>query len=107
MTLSGLRENEQGARHMSGIPPPRGAVPGMGDDGRVANMRGRQTVWDMVLSMAAIGAVVAGVYFFLPHNEGDPVKTVSYTVELGQARRSAPSRSPPRWASARTGAPPR
>jgi hypothetical protein len=53
-------------------------------------MRGRQTVRDLVLSMAVIGVVVAVIYIFVPHSEGDPVKTVSYSVELGQARRDAP-----------------
>lgn len=53
-------------------------------------MRGKQTVRDMVLSMVAIGVVVSGIYLFVPHSEGDPVKTVGYTVELGQARRDAP-----------------
>jgi hypothetical protein len=63
----------------------------MGDHGVVANKRGRQTVWDMVLSMAAIGVVVAVIYLFVPHDENhDPVRTVSYTVELDQARRDAP-----------------
>jgi hypothetical protein len=63
----------------------------MGDHGVVANKRGRQTVWDMVLSMAAIGVVVAVIYVFVPHDGNhDPVRTVSYTVELDQARRDAP-----------------
>ncbi|MGW7002643.1 DUF4245 domain-containing protein [Streptomyces sp. NPDC054933] len=53
-------------------------------------MRGKQTVRDMVLSIAVIGVLVAGIYVFVPHTEGDPVKTVSYEVELGQARRVAP-----------------
>lgn len=62
----------------------------MGDDRGVANMRGKQTVRDMVLSIAVIGVLVAGIYVFVPHSGGDPVKTVSYQVELGQARRAAP-----------------
>ncbi|AEW96273.1 MULTISPECIES: DUF4245 domain-containing protein [Streptomycetaceae] len=53
-------------------------------------MRGKQTVRDMVLSLAAIGVVVAAIYLFVPHSGEDPVKTVSYNVELGQARRAAP-----------------
>ncbi|MFI1398331.1 DUF4245 domain-containing protein [Streptomyces sp. NPDC020681] len=54
-------------------------------------MRGRQTVRDMVLSMAVIGAVVAVIYMFIPHNEkADPVKAVDYRVELLTARRAAP-----------------
>lgn len=54
-------------------------------------MRGKQTVRDMVLSMGAIGAVVAGVYVFIPHDDShDPIKRVDYTVELTTARRAAP-----------------
>lgn len=55
-------------------------------------MRGRQTVRDMVLSMAAIGAVVAGIYvLFIPHDDtADPLKPVDYRVELLTARRAAP-----------------
>ncbi|WP_269853894.1 DUF4245 domain-containing protein [Streptomyces sp. RPT161] len=53
-------------------------------------MRGKQTVRDMVLSIAVIGVLVAGIYVFVPHSGGNPVKTVSYQVELGQARRAAP-----------------
>ncbi len=67
-------------------------VPAMGDDRGVASMRGRQTVRDMVLSLAVIGAIVAVIYLFIPHGGegGDPVKQVGYSVELGQARRAAP-----------------
>ncbi|MGP4003065.1 DUF4245 domain-containing protein [Streptomyces sp. 8N706] len=54
-------------------------------------MRGTQTVRDMVLSMAVIGIVVAAIYVFVPHDESqDPVKPVSYRVELDTARRAAP-----------------
>jgi Protein of unknown function (DUF4245) len=55
-------------------------------------MRGKQTVRDMVLSVAVIGVVVAGIYLFVPHSASGsgPVQTVSYRVELGQARRAAP-----------------
>ncbi|GAA2494527.1 DUF4245 domain-containing protein [Streptomyces thermolineatus] len=53
-------------------------------------MRGKQTVRDMVLSMAAIGLLAGGIYLFIPHTEDDPVKPVDYRVELGQARRAAP-----------------
>ncbi|MFD5782964.1 DUF4245 domain-containing protein [Streptomyces sp. NPDC126933] len=57
----------------------------------MAGMRGRQTVRDMFLSMAVIGAVVAGIYVFIPHDENaDPVKAVDYRVELVTARRAAP-----------------
>ncbi|MBY8884082.1 DUF4245 domain-containing protein [Streptomyces sp. PTM05] len=53
-------------------------------------MRGKQTVRDMMLSILVMGVVVAGLYIFLPHGGTDPVKTVSYNVELGQARHAAP-----------------
>ncbi|MEU6081488.1 DUF4245 domain-containing protein [Streptomyces sp. NPDC047108] len=54
-------------------------------------MRGTQTVRDMVLSMAVIGVVVAGIYLFIPHDPSkDPVKRISYQVELDTARRAAP-----------------
>lgn len=63
----------------------------MGDDRRVANKRGNQTVRDLVLSMIVIGAVVAVIYVFIPHDsDADPVKPIGYQVELGQARRDAP-----------------
>lgn len=46
---------------------------------------------DLVLSMAVIGVVVAGIYVFIPHDEkADPVKAVDYRVELVTARRAAP-----------------
>ncbi|MDN3055950.1 MULTISPECIES: DUF4245 domain-containing protein [Streptomyces] len=57
-------------------------------------MRGKETIRDMVLSLAAIGVVVAAIYLFgIPHDEGakgDGVKTVDYRVELDTARRAAP-----------------
>ncbi|MFI9047592.1 DUF4245 domain-containing protein [Streptomyces sp. NPDC053427] len=58
-------------------------------------MRGRQTVRDMVLSLAVIGVVVAAVYLFIPHDdsrsaENQAVKTVDYRVEVATARRAAP-----------------
>ncbi|WP_110943846.1 DUF4245 domain-containing protein [Streptomyces niger] len=58
-------------------------------------MRGKQTVRDMVLSMAVIGIVVAAIYLFIPHDdsksaEQTAVKTVGYRVELATARRAAP-----------------
>ncbi|WSZ00294.1 DUF4245 domain-containing protein [Streptomyces sp. NBC_00872] len=57
----------------------------------MAGMRGRQTVRDMFLSMAAIGLVVAGIYVFIPHDDtAVPVKAVDYRVELLTARRAAP-----------------
>lgn len=46
---------------------------------------------DMVLSMAVIGAVVAVIYMFIPHDDkAAPVKAVDYRVELLTARRAAP-----------------
>ncbi|MDI5970013.1 DUF4245 domain-containing protein [Streptomyces sp. SL13] len=62
----------------------------MGDHGEVAEQRGKQTVRDMVLSIAVIGVVVAGVYVFIPRSGHDPVHPVSYRVELDLARRAAP-----------------
>jgi hypothetical protein len=64
----------------------------MGDDGAVAaNKRGNKTVRDLVLSMVVIGAVVGLIYLFIPHDsEADPTRVVSFSVELGQARRDAP-----------------
>nr|WP_308312953.1 DUF4245 domain-containing protein [Streptomyces sp. ISL-1] len=57
----------------------------------MAGMRGRQTVRDMLLSMAVIGAVVAVIYVFIPHDDkADPIKAVDYRVELVTARRAAP-----------------
>ncbi|MCQ8193969.1 DUF4245 domain-containing protein [Streptomyces rugosispiralis] len=57
-------------------------------------MRGKETVRDMVLSLAAIGVVAAAIYLFgIPHDEGSKgagVKTVNYRVELATARRAAP-----------------
>jgi hypothetical protein len=60
--------------------------------GGVANSRGNQTVRDMVLSMAVLGVVVAGIWWlFIPHDAGaDPVRPIVYNVELGQVRRAAP-----------------
>ncbi|MFF3553052.1 DUF4245 domain-containing protein [Streptomyces tsukubensis] len=56
----------------------------------VAGMRGKQTVRDMVLSMAVIGAVVAVIYLFLPHDDTDRTKPVDYRIELVTAQRAAP-----------------
>ncbi|MGW0390337.1 DUF4245 domain-containing protein [Streptomyces sp. NPDC003042] len=54
-------------------------------------MKGKQTVWDMVRSLAVIGVVVAGIYIFVPHDEkADPTRTVDYRVETLTARRAAP-----------------
>ena len=57
----------------------------------MATMRGRQTVRDMVLSMAVIGLIAGFIYLFIPHDPSqDPVKPVSYRVEVATARRAAP-----------------
>ncbi|MFF4097945.1 DUF4245 domain-containing protein [Streptomyces sp. NPDC001903] len=54
-------------------------------------MKGKQTVWDMVRSLAVIGIVVAGIYIFVPHDEkADPTHVVDYRVETITARRAAP-----------------
>ncbi|MEE1939256.1 DUF4245 domain-containing protein [Streptomyces sp. TRM 70361] len=64
----------------------------MGDHGSVASSkRGRQTARDMVLSMLVVllGAGIA--YLFIPHDDSlDPVRPISYDVELVTARRAAP-----------------
>ncbi|WUH91234.1 DUF4245 domain-containing protein [Streptomyces sp. NBC_00433] len=64
----------------------------MGDDrGVAADKRGNKTVRDLVLSLVVLSAVVAVIYIFVPHDsKADPVKPISYSVELGQARRDAP-----------------
>ncbi|TSB18110.1 DUF4245 domain-containing protein [Streptomyces sp. NBC_01525] len=58
-------------------------------------MRGRQTVRDMVLSLAVIGVLVAAIYIFIPHDdsgtaEKNAVQTVDTRVEIATARRAAP-----------------
>ncbi|MGW7194317.1 DUF4245 domain-containing protein, partial [Streptomyces sp. NPDC054838] len=54
-------------------------------------MKGKQTVLDMVRSLAVIGVVVAGIYMFVPHDENaDPTRVVDYRVETATARRAAP-----------------
>lgn len=99
MTLSPARLYEQYACHMSARrvaeshrTPGVGALPGMGDDrGVAADKRGNKTVRDLVLSMLVLGVVVYLIYLFIPHDsKASPVKAVSYTVELQQARRDAP-----------------
>lgn len=53
-------------------------------------MKGKQTVRDMILSMAVIGLIVAVVYVFVPKDKDEaPVQAVDYTVELSTARRAA------------------
>ena len=53
--------------------------------------RGMQTVRDMVISLAVIVLAAGVIYLFIPHDEDkDPVKAVSYGIELKSARRAAP-----------------
>lgn len=80
-----------GSSHTAG--PGAGTPPGVRDDGTVAadKQRGRQTARDMVLSLAVIVLAAGVIYLFIPHDEDqNPVKTVSYQVELDTARRAAP-----------------
>ncbi|MFC0599763.1 DUF4245 domain-containing protein [Streptomyces palmae] len=57
----------------------------------MAAKRGKQTIRNMVQSLAVVGVVAAGIYIFVPHDEDhDPIKTVDYSVELGAVRRAAP-----------------
>ncbi|KUF13079.1 DUF4245 domain-containing protein [Streptomyces silvensis] len=56
----------------------------------MAGRNGKQTVRNMLLSMAVIGLVVAVIYIFIPHDDSkEPVKRVDYRVELLTARRAA------------------
>ncbi|NBE51396.1 DUF4245 domain-containing protein [Streptomyces boluensis] len=56
----------------------------------MAGTKGTKTIRDMVLSLAVIGAVVACIYVFIPHDEtATPVKRVNYDVELATAKRAA------------------
>ncbi|MFE3185554.1 DUF4245 domain-containing protein [Streptomyces mauvecolor] len=51
----------------------------------------KQTVRNMLQSLAVIGIAAAVIYVFIPHDESaDPVQTVDYKVELTIARRAAP-----------------
>ncbi|OON81487.1 DUF4245 domain-containing protein [Streptomyces tsukubensis] len=53
-------------------------------------MRGKQTVRDMVLSLAVIVLVACGIYVFVPHDDTEsPAKRVDYRVELLSAQRAA------------------
>ncbi|KOG86472.1 DUF4245 domain-containing protein [Streptomyces varsoviensis] len=64
----------------------------MRDYGRVAGRSAKkQTVRNMILSLAVIVPVAVVSYVFIPHDQhNDPIKTVSYRVELDTARRAAP-----------------
>ncbi|WP_235438072.1 DUF4245 domain-containing protein [Kitasatospora griseola] len=56
-----------------------------------SSKKGRQTVRDMVLSMAAVGIVVTVAYFSIPSADGkNGVHPVQYQVELASAKRAAP-----------------
>ncbi|MFE9402689.1 DUF4245 domain-containing protein [Streptomyces sp. NPDC006530] len=52
----------------------------------------KQTVRNMLQSLAVIGIAAAVIYVFIPHDESDapPLKPVNYTVELSTVRRAAP-----------------
>jgi len=64
---------------------------GMGDDGGVERKRGSQTARDMTLSMLVILLGAGLVYLFIPHDDSlDPVRPISYDMELVTARRAAP-----------------
>lgn len=53
-------------------------------------MKGKQTVLDMVRSLAVIGLLVGGIYLVIPHDENaDPTRVVDYRVEALGARRAA------------------
>ncbi|MET9697977.1 DUF4245 domain-containing protein [Streptomyces sp. NPDC006529] len=54
-------------------------------------MKGKQTIWDMVRSLAVIGVVVGGIYLAVPHDDkADPTVVVDYRIETLTARRAAP-----------------
>ncbi|MGW4382831.1 DUF4245 domain-containing protein [Kitasatospora sp. NPDC004531] len=56
-----------------------------------SSKKGRQTVRDMVLSMAAVGVVVAVAYFSIPSADGKAgVHAVTYQAEVASAKRAAP-----------------
>ncbi|OAR24585.1 hypothetical protein A8W25_19585 [Streptomyces sp. ERV7] len=57
----------------------------------MAGTRGKQSVRNMLQSLAVIGIAVAVIYMFVPHDgKKDPVKAVDYRVELLTVRRAAP-----------------
>ena len=58
-------------------------------------MKGKQSVRDMILSLALIGLVAGVIYVFIPHDDSEPeLKRVDYRVELLTARRAAIIRGP-------------
>jgi hypothetical protein len=53
-------------------------------------MKGKQTVRDMILSLALIGLMAGVIYLFIPHDDSAPdLKRVDYKVELLTVRRAA------------------
>lgn len=83
------------------------AVGGVGDDGAVSaqaesaqtqgqqagqtGRKGARSLRGMVPSLAVVLLAAGVMYLFVPHDEDvDPVKRVSYRVELESARRAAP-----------------
>ncbi|WP_371527482.1 DUF4245 domain-containing protein [Streptomyces sp. NBC_01283] len=56
----------------------------------MAGRQGKQTVRNMLWSMAVIALVAGAMYLFIPHDDSkSPVKRVDYRVELLSARRAA------------------
>ncbi|MGW5660199.1 DUF4245 domain-containing protein [Streptomyces sp. NPDC003758] len=56
----------------------------------MAGMKGKQTVRDMILSLALVGLMAGIIYLFIPHDDHAPdLKPVDYRVELLTARRAA------------------
>ncbi|MFE9763238.1 DUF4245 domain-containing protein [Streptomyces sp. NPDC005808] len=56
----------------------------------MAGMKGKQSVRDMILSLALVGLVAGVIYVFIPHDDSEPeLKRVDYRVELLTARRAA------------------
>ncbi|MEV6753649.1 DUF4245 domain-containing protein [Streptomyces sp. NPDC051214] len=56
----------------------------------MAGRQGKQTVRNMLWSMAVIALVAGVIYVFIPHDDSKaPVKRVDYSIELLTARRAA------------------
>ncbi|WP_369261730.1 DUF4245 domain-containing protein [Streptomyces sp. R35] len=56
----------------------------------MAGTKGKQSVRDMILSLALIGLMAGIIYIFIPHDDSaPPLKRVDYQVELLTARRAA------------------
>ncbi|MGH4033968.1 DUF4245 domain-containing protein [Actinomycetota bacterium Odt1-20B] len=57
----------------------------------MAGRQGKQTVRNMLWSLAVIGIVAGVIYVFVPHDDSkSPVERKDYRVELLGARRAAP-----------------